>query len=90
MPWTRLALGSCCMPALDGAALQRQIVASLRDRTTPVIGIGAFGPPEPFLITGMTKRRVLLGWSHFQNERRDSPEVSFEPTGQFRLRYWQG
>ncbi|MEW6753756.1 MAG: hypothetical protein AB1505_22660 [Candidatus Latescibacterota bacterium] len=71
------------------ADLRQRIVASLRDRQTPVIGIGAFGPPESFLVTGYADNGdVLLGWSHFQAEKKDDPRVSFEPSGQFRLRDW--
>lgn len=73
----------------DKATLQSQIVASLRDRHTPVIGIGVFGPPEPFLITGFDQGgEVLLGWSHFQDQKKGDPRLSFEPTGQFRLHDW--
>ena len=76
-------------PALAGAHLREQIVASLGDRRTPVIGFGVFGPPEPFLITGYDEDgEVLLGWSHFQGEQKGNPDLSFEPTGQFRLRHW--
>ena len=75
----------------EKAALQQQIVESLRDRQTPAIGIGVFGPPEPFLITGYDEAgEVLLGWSHLQGEKKDDPDISFEPTGQFRLRNWYG
>jgi hypothetical protein len=70
-------------------ALRRMVVESLRDRRTPVIGLGVFGPPEPFLITGYEEDgEVLVGWSHFQAEKKSDPRVSFEPTGQFRLRGW--
>ena len=73
----------------DQASLQQQIVQSLRDRQTPVIGLGVFGPPEPFLITGYDDSgAVLLGWSHFQSEKKGDPNISFEPAGQFRLRNW--
>jgi len=75
---------------LDRAMVQGQIVASLRDRQTPVIAIGGFGPPEPCLITGTDEGGdVLLGWSHFQGEPKGNPDLSFEPTGQFRLRHWE-
>jgi hypothetical protein len=74
---------------LDREAVQHQVVESLRDRRTPVIGLGGFGPPEPFLITGYDEGGdVLLGWSHLQGDAKDKPEVGFEPTGQFRLRDW--
>jgi len=75
---------------LERATVQRQIVESLRDRRTPVIGIGVFGPPEPFLITGYDDDGdILMGWSHFQGEQKGNPDVGFEPTGEFRLRHWQ-
>lgn len=75
------------MPAKNG--LRDALVHSLRDRQWPAIGIGVFGPPEPFLITGYAEEgEVLLGWSHFQGEKQNDPNVSFEPTGQFRLRNW--
>lgn len=73
----------------DKAALRQQIVQSLRDRKTPVIGLGVFGPPEAFLITGYDEGGdVLLGWSHFQAEKKGDPNLSQEPTGEFRLRNW--
>ncbi len=73
----------------DKDALRRRIVASLRDRRTPVIALGGFGPPEPCLITGFDQGgEVLLGWSHFQGEKEGDARFSFEPTGQFRLREW--
>ena len=73
----------------EKAVLQRRIVESLADLQTPVIGMGVFGPPEPFLITGYDQGGdVLLGWSHFQGEKKGDPNLAFEPTGQFRLKNW--
>lgn len=74
----------------DGDQLRRQIVESIRDRRTPVIGIGVFGSPVPFLVTGYDHGGdVLLGWSHLQQDAKVTAALSFEPTGQFRLRNWQ-
>lgn len=69
--------------------LRSAIVASLGERRTPVVGLGVFGPPEPFLITGYDEGGdVLLGWSHLQAEKTTDPDLSAEPSGQFRLRRW--
>jgi len=69
--------------------LLHQLVESLAERRCPVIGFGFFGPHEPFLITGYDPQgEVLLGWSHLQGDKKDAPDISFAPTGQFRLRNW--
>lgn len=82
-------LGKARLPA--EADLRRRLVDSLSDRRVPVVGFGVFGPPEPFLITGYDEGGdVLLGWSHFQGERKDDPRIAFEPSGPFRLRDWYG
>jgi hypothetical protein len=80
----------CLKPHLpEKAALQRLVTESLHDRQTPLMGIGAFGPPEPFLITGHAEEaEAILGWSHFQGEKKDDLDLSFEPSGQFRLCNW--
>ncbi len=71
------------------SALRQRLVESLRDRRTPAVGLGVFGPAEPFLITGYERDgEILLGWSHFQHERQDDPRLSLAPSGEFRLSDW--
>ncbi|HEU5317908.1 MAG TPA: hypothetical protein VFX49_17485 [Chloroflexota bacterium] len=75
--------------ASERETLRRRIVQSLSERRTPVIGLGGFDPPEPWLITGYDEDgEVLLGWSHFQDEAKNAPNVTFEPGGEIRLRNW--
>lgn len=71
------------------AQLRQRLVEILRDHRTPVVGLGVFGPAEPFLITGYERDgEILLGWSHFQHERQDDPRLSLAPSGEFRLCDW--
>jgi hypothetical protein len=75
--------------AAERETLRRLIAHSLDQRQTPVIALGGFGPPEPSLITGYDAGAdVLLGWSHFQEQAKENANLAFEPTGEFRLRYW--
>lgn len=55
----------------------------------PVLSFGPIGPPESGLVTGYDEGGdVLIGWSFFQNFPEFSAGLTFEPTGEFRMRDW--
>ncbi|MCE5198101.1 MAG: hypothetical protein ABFD54_09660 [Armatimonadota bacterium] len=71
------------------AEFRRKIIENIYEKKRPVIAIGVIGPPEPCVITGYDENGdVLIGWNFFQNEEKNDPRVSFEPSGCFRKRSW--
>ncbi|MHB1318944.1 MAG: hypothetical protein ACYCYF_10040, partial [Anaerolineae bacterium] len=72
----------------DEDTIRRTIRESLA-AGRPVIALGVAGPPEAGLVTGYDEGgNVLMGWSFFQGMPEFSQELTFEPTGEYRVRDW--
>jgi RNA polymerase sigma factor (sigma-70 family) len=70
-------------------ALRELIIASIHDRTSPVIGLGVVGGSEPCIINGYDQGgEVLMGWAYTIPALERSDGLDFTPSGYFRKREW--
>jgi hypothetical protein len=72
----------------DEETIKARILASL-SAGVPAVALGVAGPPEAGLVTGFDEGgAVLMGWSFFQGMPEFRASLSFEPTGEYRVRDW--
>lgn len=81
-----------CGQRLDDLGKEQAIrsgVISEIDAGRPCLIHGVIGPPETTIITGYDEGGdVLIGWSFFQYDAGNQPDIESEPCGYFRRRNW--